>query len=346
MSTGSTLSSDRVQSDSWPWSEDERHALREPRLGARVAVAVSLIVVVFFLWHAGILPSSSTTALMILCGVEILSLPLYAYFINRFGRSVLQAYLRWMTDIVLMTFAIHYLGGHQAFLFSFVYCLVILSTSMMAHRRDSFLLATMSAVCYLGLLLLEETGRIPSHSVWHLHLGRGERFFFPLLSVMFFFLTAYFSSIFSDRLRQRGKTLETVNAISRVSSSSLALQEILDRTLNFVLEHLQAEWGLIQLANQPGNTRFMDTETRRFPEDLPEGELLSIERLVKVLMDEKQPVVIKDLRNDPKCRHLGIRWIGSLVAAPIIHKGEILGLLVLLDKKHHWDPHTTLLHAH
>lgn len=297
-----------------------------------MAVAVSLVVVFFFLWYVGILPTDSTRALMILCAVAIVSLPLYSFLIKRFGRSVLQAYVRWMTDIVLITLAIHYLGGHQAFLFSFVYCLVILSTSMMAHRRDSFLLATLCAVCYLGLLFLEGTGRFAPRSVWSLQLGHGERVFFPIMSVLFFYLTAYFSSIFSERLRQRGKILETVNAISRVSSSSLALQEILDRTFNFVLKHLQAEAGLVQLSNKLNNPRFMDVETRRLPEGLPEGELLSIERLVKVLMEDKQPVVIKDLRNEPVSRHLGIRWVGSLVAAPIVHKGESLGMFVLFDK--------------
>jgi signal transduction histidine kinase len=265
--------------------------------------------------------------------MEALSLPLYLYVYTRFQKRTLQAYLHWVTDILLITAGIHFLGGEQAFLFSFVYCLVILSTSMAARKKDSFLLATMSALAYGSLLYLEGTGTIPRRGVWDLELGPTERILFPIWSAAFFFLTAYFSSLLSDRLRERGRILETVNAISRVSVSSLELQGMLARILNFVLEHLRADYGLIRLADRLPGERRASRETRRVPEELTESERQNLESLVDRLLEGNEPVILRDLKNDPKTSMLEIRWTDFLIAVPIVHKGESVGLFVLFGKK-------------
>jgi len=154
-----------------------------------------------------------------------------------------------------------------------------------------------------------------------------------MLNVLFFYLTAYYASVFSQRLRQRGKTLEIVNAISRVASSSLDLRDILKRTLRFVLDSLGAEAGIIQFSNHVTEPRGLEKETRNLPPELTENELHSLQRIIGILKEERQPVIIRDLRNDPKSRHLGLRWFGSLVAAPILHKGMSIGIIVLLDRR-------------
>jgi len=307
--------------------------MSRPWFRARVAAGLSLVLLFFVLWLAGLLPTDSAEALILLCAIEIGTLPVSRYFDRRFRKEIFQAYCRWVTDIVLITIGLHFLGGQQAFLFSFLYCLVILTSSMMSQRRDSFLVATLSAVSYGTLLYLESTGRLPSRNIWDLHLGSSEQWFFLLWCVLFFYLTAYFASVFSRRLLQRGRTLEIVNAISRVSASTLALGEILNRTLEFVITHLRAEGGLVRLAGFWEESRSMDKSFWRLPPELPEHEKQSLGRLVKILAEENEPVMIRDLRNDPKSRHLGIRWVGSLVAAPILHKGESVGTFVLLDRK-------------
>jgi len=307
--------------------------LGRPWLRARVAVALCLLFLFAGLWWAGILPRDSARALILVCAVEICTLPAYRYFDRRFQRRVFQAYCRWITDILLITVALHFLGGPQAFMFSFLYCLVILTSSMMSPRRDSFVTATVSALSYGTLLVLEATGQVEARNVWDIRLGRGEQWFFLSWSILFFYLTAYFSSVFSGRLRERGRTLEILNAISRVSSSSLALKEILSRTLDFLLTHLKAEAGVMRVANHWEDMRSADRGIWRLPPGLPENEQNSLERLVKILAEENEPVIIRDLRNDPKSRHLGIRRVGSLIAVPMVHKGENVGIFVLLDRK-------------
>ncbi len=304
-----------------------------PRLGVRAAAAFFLALLFLALWRTGLLPAESVQALIVLCAVEVLSLPVYLYFFRRFKKRTLQAYLHWVTDILLITVGIHFLGGEQAFMFSFTYCLVILSTSMVARKRDSLLLAIMSTLAFGSLVYLEVTGAIAQREVWKLVIGPRERVLFPIWSVSMFFLTAYFSSLLSDRLRERGRILEVVNAISRVSASSLELEAMLGRVLSFVLEHLRAEYGLIRLTNHWPGQGVNARETRRVPENLSESERETLENLVDTLLKENEPVIVRDLKTDPRTRGMGIEWTGSLIAVPIVHKGEGVGVFVLFGKK-------------
>ena len=302
MLLGSVSSSQALQRWTRQLSGPDPTARTGPRLGVRAAAAFFLALLFLTLWRTGLLPAESVQALIVLCAIEVLSLPVYLYFFKRFQKRTLQAYCHWVTDILLITVGIHYLGGEQAFLFSFTYCLVILSTSMVARKRDSFILAGLSALAFGTLLYLEGTGTIVQRGVWNLALGSSERVLFPIWSVAFFFLTAYFSSLLSDRLRERGRILETVNAISRVSASSLELEGMLSRVLSFVLEHLKAEYGLIRLTNHWPEKRMVSKETRRVPEDLTESEREALERLVEMLLGENEPVIIRDLTTDPRSR--------------------------------------------
>jgi signal transduction histidine kinase len=191
----------------------------------------------------------------------------------------------------------------------------------------------MSSLAFGGLLVLEGTGTLQQRGVWDLALGSRERILFPIWSVAFFFLTAYFSSLLSERLRERGRILEMVNAISRVSASSLEMQGMLSGVLSFVLEHLKAEYGLIRLTNHWPETRIAAKESRRIPEELTESELEGLENLVELLLGENEPVIIRDLATEPRTRSMEIRWTVSLIAVPIVHKGENVGVFVLFGKR-------------
>jgi len=330
---GSLSSSQVVHRWTRQWTGTELPSPSGPRLGVRAIAAFFIALLFSSLWWFGLLPAESAKAIVILCAIEILSLPVYLYFFRRFQKRTVQVYCHWVTDILLITVGIHYLGGGQAFVFSFAYCLVILSTSMVARKRDSFVLASLSAISYGSLLYLEGTGKIAPRGVWNLTLGSSERIMFPIWSAAFFFLTAYFSSLLSDRLRQRGRVLEMVNTISRVSASSLDLQGMLGRVLSFVLEHLKGEYGLIRLTNHWPETRVVEKETRRLPDDLTESERDTLKGLVKMFLKENKPAIIRDLTTDPRTRPLEIRWTGSLIAVPIVHKGESVGVFVLFGKK-------------
>jgi len=333
MSLNSISSTNTIQRWDRQQVNRDRFVWAQPRFGVRVVGAFFLSFLFILAWLLNLLPSDSLAALLLLCAVEIVSFPVYLYFFKRFPKRILQAYCHWITDILVITTALHFLWGEEAFIFSYAYCLVILSSSMVARRRDSILLATLSAFCYLGLLFLEGMQIIPSRPVWALNLGDRERLFFSIWNISFFFLIAYLSSLFSERLRERGRILEIMNAISRVSSSSLALQGILDRVLSFILDHFKVASGLVRLTSYWPDMQNMDKETRNLPDDLSEDEKKAIDKLIEMLATENGPTIIQDIENDPRSKGFGIKRIGSVIASPIIHKGENIGIFVLFEKK-------------
>ena len=69
------------------------------------------------------------------------------------------------------------------------------------------------------------------------------------------------------------------------------------------------------------------------PEDLSESEQEALERLLEMLLGENEPVIIRDLATDPRARPMEIRWTGSLIAVPIVHKGESVGVFALFGKR-------------
>ena len=151
---------------------------RRPHPQFRVRVFSALILTGLFLvlWAANLLPSNIAPLVLLLCSFEIITYPLYLYFFRKYPtRRKLQSYCHWIIDILIITWAIHFLGGRQAFLFSFAYSLVILSSSMIAQRRDSFILAGISALCYWGMLLLEASGIIHFHQIWSFELSLREQ---------------------------------------------------------------------------------------------------------------------------------------------------------------------------
>ena len=311
----------------------EHKGVGRPLFRARVTAALSLVALFILLWAEGHLPPQSTFVLVVLCALEVLTLPVYLFLDRRARRGSSQACLRWVTDILLITVGLFYLGGQEAFLFSFLYCLVILTSSVTSNKLTPIFMATLSSACFGVLLLLEDIGVLTPPDVWETRLGIGEQWTFFLWCVVFFYLTAYFSSLFSRKLTERGRTLEIVNAISRVSSSSLALGEILSRALDFVLLHLRAEAGIVRLASHWDDMRAAEKGVWRLPENVAEEDKMSLWRLLRILVEESGPLLIRDLRTDSRSRHLGMHWAGSLIAAPIVHKSENVGIFLLVNPK-------------
>ena len=319
------------------WTRQQVHPDRfetapHPQFAARFIAALLSALLFLAFWAAKLLPSDVVPMLLLCCFIEMASYPVYSYLYAKYERRLLQSYFHWITDILIITWVIHFLGGGQAFLFSFGYCIVILTSSMIARRQDSYILAGLCALLFSGMLLLEYIGILHSHRIWSFELSGREQLFFTLSCIVFFFLIAHYSGLFSERIRKRGRTLEIMNAISRISSSSLALRDILNRVLNFVLELLKADFGLIQLANYWPEVQDAHMEALLLPEEAAEEQNGMIAQLIEILAKENEPVIIKHFNKDSRSRHLDIPWLASMIGAPIIHKGENVGSFLLFEK--------------
>ena len=84
MLLGSVSSSQALQRWTRQLSGPDPTARTGPRLGVRAAAAFFLALLFLMLWRAGLVPAESVQALIVLCGIEVLSLPAYLHFFRRF----------------------------------------------------------------------------------------------------------------------------------------------------------------------------------------------------------------------------------------------------------------------
>lgn len=135
------------------------------------------------------------------------------------------------------------------------------------------------------------------------------------------------------QLRVRTRHLSTLYDINAIASEPLPLTSILDRILGIALASLNSPCGAIHLLESPGTLRLVSHQ--RLPEPIqPHLEMLSLdENPWKSLLAGSNPLVVPDIREDPRLpdgfRRPDFSGPFAYLAAPIRAKGQALGLLSL-----------------
>ncbi len=115
-------------------------------------------------------------------------------------------------DIVLITIALHYLGGIESN-FSWVYVVLLVAVASLHGIKIGIYVATVSSLCYSALLLGEFAGIIP-HVDFHmihpayLHEDSSYLYYKLLSNYILFFVTAGVLGTLSQKLIQSKKRLE------------------------------------------------------------------------------------------------------------------------------------------
>jgi two-component system sensor histidine kinase PilS (NtrC family) len=106
-------------------------------------------------------------------------------------------------DLLFVSALIYFTGGIDS-IFSFLFILVIISSSIFLSRREVLFVASAAAILYGSLLDLQFYEYIPRiHSSFYSELVDGRRFFYTVfINVIAFFLTAFLSGTVSERLRK------------------------------------------------------------------------------------------------------------------------------------------------
>lgn len=121
--------------------------------------------------------------------------------------------------------------------------------------------------------------------------------------------------------------------VSKVISSTLDLQEVLDQIVKNAVDTLALKAGAISLWNKQGNRLEMISHLNLSEEFLNKGPVRADKSLPRALTTKK-PVIVPDIEKDDQlqypdaCRKEGIRAILSI---PIIFKGDVIGVLRLFD---------------
>ncbi len=135
------------------------------------------------------------------------------------------------------------------------------------------------------------------------------------------------------RERQRIGDGQSANAVlyevSKVVNSTLDLQEVLNRTLDLVLERLGAERGMIVLANRI--TRDLEIAAVRNVgrEDEEEGRKLS-ESVVRRVIETREPVLAVDALTDGRfagAESIVARHILSILCVPLAIRDRLAGAI-------------------
>ena len=140
--------------------------------------------------------------------------------------------------------------------------------------------------------------------------------------------------------RQQAADLSALYTVTRISSQLLAPEEALPKALSLTVIALGFDAGLISLRDQQAN-QFQLIAEHYLPEDLSQSLYRDgIEQVLGIhaydygevlLIDDTQ----KDSRTHPALKTLGFRAYASI---PMIHRGQLLGILCLFAKQ----PHTAL----
>lgn len=139
------------------------------------------------------------------------------------------------------------------------------------------------------------------------------------------------------RLDARVREITTLHEVGRAMSSALALDEVLLRIVEQLAKVLAADKGALLLTDEGAP----DEDALRVGAAIRLDDGEPLRRLCALLDWRRGPLLLPDLSAMPdldeaaRAAHLG----GSLLSAPLIHKGETLGLLLIHREPDH-EPFT------
>ena len=125
------------------------------------------------------------------------------------------------------------------------------------------------------------------------------------------------------------KRLETLTQVAEALGSTLELDELLGHILDYVLDIVPADRGIILLRDAEGNIVPKVVRQRQAGEE----EKVSVSRhLVERALEDQATILTEDAQTDQRFRDASsihdLR-IRSAICAPLIHRGEPLGVIYL-----------------
>ena len=137
-----------------------------------------------------------------------------------------------------------------------------------------------------------------------------------------------------QRLADRTRELEAVNAISGVVSQSLDLKEVLDGALEETLGLMDVEAGGIYLLDENLGKLNIAAQRGFDPELLAEIDGLALgEGFSGRVAQSGEPLIVRDVPTDARLTRLAMRdqRYGSLVSVPLCSKRQVLGTLFVMS---------------
>ena len=139
-------------------------------------------------------------------------------------------------------------------------------------------------------------------------------------------------SIPDDRsLREDYEKLRITYELQRDIGSEINIEVVLDRILDRTFEFLNYDSGVILLVNKEGNLK-----PRTYRHLNRESKLILSSTLIRYVVKEKKGVISSDILDDDRfnvAESIMISGIRSSIAVPILHREEILGVIMVQSSR-------------
>jgi len=131
----------------------------------------------------------------------------YNFIIKRVKRLDILAWLHMILDIFFITWGIHFIGGMDALFITPIYCLVILYSGTIISFSVATFFATLASIAYGSLVALEFYDIIPQLHIFSIGLTDSFRLVALIVTILLFYLVAFFSSYLSVALKKKVEAL-------------------------------------------------------------------------------------------------------------------------------------------
>jgi diguanylate cyclase (GGDEF)-like protein len=137
-----------------------------------------------------------------------------------------------------------------------------------------------------------------------------------------------------DQLQRRHAELEILYDTVRDLSSTLSVQQVLDRLLDRTLRHLNAEIGSILLIDTDSLLRVVSA--RGLPDEIADSTAMEVgEGISGYVAATGRPLLIPNVEVDPRFarRNHERYYTYSLIASPLLRMGTVLGVVNVNNKR-------------
>jgi two-component system sensor histidine kinase PilS (NtrC family) len=221
----------------------------------RVVFAAFLLgstIIIQFVESSSLLTKPLQALYGLVAGIFILSF-CYTLILFRLKRELLFTYIQIGIDTFIVTLII-YITGSSSSVFSFLYLVVIIYSSMLLFRRGSMVMAGLCSVQYAVLAGLEYFG-VLSPFVWQESIAAGghdvrQVLFKILITIVACFAVAFLGSFLSEQERKTKKELVSMESRMKRVEKMAALGEMASGLAHEIKNPLASLAGSIQLLRE------------------------------------------------------------------------------------------------
>lgn len=178
----------------------------------------------------------------------------YPFLVRNAKSPDLVIFVNCVIDMFVITWALHTIGGMNAFFWVLVYPLVFISIGIVLGKKHTFYLANIAFVCYSALVYLESKGTLPILGLRDVSVPDHIRLVNTLMVFPFYNLLAFAVSFLGGLMHDREKQLrETKNMLYQAGKLAARSGTTMAHKINAPLTKIKNQLGLLEQSFEYNN---------------------------------------------------------------------------------------------